>query len=207
MIVRPGAATSSLALVLGLFGCSRTLGGPGTAQPGPSATARLPHEPVSPGAASAATAGSVTPAGSTATAAVPAAVALDGCAAGADPTLRAEPLLQALKTQCVHGMTPLVPRAQEAELGAGQSVELAFHVVDATHCIRAMAAGDASIEGLMVRVDDRVGHTLHQSPPGARIALLGAEGPVCLDQAGDHLARATVVKGRGRVALMLWQAR
>jgi hypothetical protein len=133
-------------------------------------------------------------------------VALSGCSAGADPTLGAAALLSDVGARCVHGMAALVRDPALATLGAGRSVSLSFSLADQTRCIQVAAAGDRGIQGLSVRIEDDQNRVVEQADIRGRVALIGPQGPTCLDQAGNYRVTATVTAGTGAVALMAWQA-
>jgi hypothetical protein len=133
-------------------------------------------------------------------------VALTGCSADADPKLGAAPLLSDIGARCVHGMAALARDPALGTLGAGQSVSLSFSIADQTRCIQVAAAGDRGIQGLSLRIEDEQSRIVDQADVRGRVALLGPEGPTCLDQTGGYRVTATVTAGGGAVALMAWQA-
>jgi hypothetical protein len=115
-------------------------------------------------------------------------------------------LLDDVGARCVHGMVRLVPVPAEAALGPGQSVSLPFSIADQTRCIQVAAAGDRGVQGLSLRIEDVQNRIVEQADLRGRVALLGPQGPTCLDQPGGYRATATVTAGAGAVALMAWQA-
>ncbi len=130
-------------------------------------------------------------------------IALSGCAAGADPALAAAPLLRDVGARCVHGMTPLVG---EAAVSSGPSVSLSFSIADPSRCVQVSAAGDRGVQALRLRIEDDQKRMVEQADAKGRVALLGPQGPTCLDRAGAYRVTATVAAGTGEVALMAWQA-
>jgi len=178
-------------LGMSLAGCSRPLGAPG----GSASRSSGPAPSVVPSSRVAPAAPSELPS--------PVPVALSGCAAGADPKLAAAPLLRDVGARCVHGMVPL---GAEAALGSGQSVSLAFSIADPARCIQVAAAGDRGVLALSVRIEDEQNRIVEQADARGRVALLGPQGPTCLDRPGAYRITASVTAGDGGVALIAWQA-
>ncbi len=103
-------------------------------------------------------------------------------------------------------MQPLAATPLVGTLEAGAALALPFTVTDASRCLRAAAAGAAGVEELALELrseDDRVLSV--DQLPGA-IALANADGPVCASVAGNYRAIARALRGRGEVALQVWQA-
>jgi hypothetical protein len=115
-------------------------------------------------------------------------------------------LLDDVGARCVHGMVALARVPAQAALGPGQSVSLPFSIADQARCIQVAAAGDRGVEGLSLRIEDEQNQIVEQADLRGRVALLGPQGPTCLDQAGGYRVTATVTAGAGAVALMAWQA-
>jgi hypothetical protein len=103
----------------------------------------------------------------------------------------------------VHGMVPL---GAEAAVASGQSASLSFSIADPMRCIQVAAAADRGVVGLRLRIEDDQKHVVEEADVRGRVALLGPEGPTCLDRGGAYRVTASVTAGTGAVALMAWQA-
>lgn len=135
----------------------------------------------------------------------------DGCATAVPNGLAPVAQLEAIARACARGMLPLgAPRVGTLETGA--ALALPFTVTDASGCVRAAAAGSASIEELALEVRaeadpvsgaDRL---LGADQLRGALALANADGPICPPVAGKYRAIARVTRGRGEVAVQVWQA-
>jgi hypothetical protein len=102
-------------------------------------------------------------------------------------------------------MLPLAaPRVGTLETGA--ALTLPFTVTDASRCVRAAAAGSASVEELALEVRAEDDHVLGADQLPGALALANADGPLCPSVAGKYRAIARATRGRGEVAVQVWQA-
>jgi hypothetical protein len=91
-------------------------------------------------------------------------------------------------------------------LEAGRANEFAFSVQDATGCIRAMAAGSATLREVELEVLDADGNVLGADTLLGSVALANLGGPICLAKPGRYRVVVRAREGQGVVALAVWQA-
>ncbi|MBN1611330.1 MAG: hypothetical protein JW940_32150 [Polyangiaceae bacterium] len=116
-------------------------------------------------------------------------------------------MLTELERQCICSMRPLLAEPALVELEAGTSTAVSFALTDPTGCVRVAAAAEPGLAELELRIVDPegAGHAAHAH--AGPFALLGPEGPVCLDQAGPYRVELRSRRGAGRVAVNVWTAR
>jgi len=131
----------------------------------------------------------------------------EDCTAGLDASPGLENMLAELERQCVASMRPLLAEPALAELTEGTSAGVSFALTDPTGCVRVAAAAEPGLAELELTIVDPEG-----APHAARVqagpfALVGPEGPICFDQAGQYRVELRSRRGGGRVAVNVWTAR
>lgn len=130
----------------------------------------------------------------------------DGCAAAVPSSLAPVERLGALAEACARGMRSLAPAPRVTTLAAGGTLTLPFSVADASRCLRAGAAGSASVREFELAVVDSAGRVLGADQLVGGVAVANREGPICLPNTGEYRAIIRAVQGSGEVALQVWQA-
>lgn len=131
---------------------------------------------------------------------------MDGCFSGLELGSDARAGLARLAAACAAGTKPELPQPLTVELAEGGVKELPFTVVDAPRCVRALATATPEVRELELRIVDRFDRAIASDELRGNSAVVGRDGPVCVDQPGQYRAIVKVVSGSGAVAFQVYRA-
>lgn len=128
----------------------------------------------------------------------------EGCTAAIAALPRPTDTLKELERRCISSMRPLLDEPVLAELEEGTIADVPFALFDRTGCVRAAAAAEPSVAELELSIIDSRGRVCAETRVVAPLALLGEQGPLCFDRAGQYLVRLRLRRGAGRAAVGVW---
>jgi hypothetical protein len=126
----------------------------------------------------------------------------DGCWMEVDRDADAAALLMALRAACAPKARALI-EGREIELRANQPAELGFDAPDGGACVRVLAASARELGDIELALLDQAGRTLAKDTLGARFALLGERGPVCVQAGRYKLSLGARGSGKARIDVLI----